>query len=151
MTSTQPTPTTRHRHALPWVLGVGLAFVVVVGMALQTARRRADEGWKSVVTPWEEEWQRSGFVLHGGRQAVEWATTGFLLETETRGGNVFRAWREDQWEGQTLAQTFTLVLRQERNFFGSSIEARLSGGAPRLVEIVRTSFAEVGVDLVVVP
>ena len=147
----RPTPNTRPRHALRWVLGVAFALAVVVGTSLQMARRRALERWDSVVTPWEEEWQRSGFVMHGGRQAVEWATTGFLFETETRGGNVFRAWREDQWEGQTIAQTFTLVLRQERNFFGSSIEARLSGGAPRLEEIVRTSFAEVDVELVVEP
>ena len=43
------TPTTRPRHALRWVLGVRLVFVVVVGVALQLARRRADERWQSGV------------------------------------------------------------------------------------------------------
>ena len=45
----EPTPTPRGRHALRWVLGVGLVFVVVVGMALQVARGMADKRWESVV------------------------------------------------------------------------------------------------------
>ena len=52
----QPTPTTRDRHALRWVLGAGLVFVVVSGMALQVARERADEQWRRVVAHWEETW-----------------------------------------------------------------------------------------------
>ena len=38
VTSMQPTPTTQGRHALRWVLGVALVFVVVVGIGLQVAR-----------------------------------------------------------------------------------------------------------------
>ena len=72
----QVEPTTRDRHALRWVLGVGLVFVVVVAMALQVARRRALARWESVVTPWEDKWQRSGIVLYGGVQAGEWSGPG---------------------------------------------------------------------------
>ena len=45
----EPTPTTRGRHALRWVLSVGLVFVVVVGIALQVARSRADERWDRII------------------------------------------------------------------------------------------------------
>ena len=56
-----PTPTTRHRHALRWVLGVGLVFVVVVGMALQVARRRAEERWNLIVDHWLDN--RTSFLV----------------------------------------------------------------------------------------
>ncbi len=42
MHSMQPISTTLSRNALRWVLGVGLVFVVVVGMSLQAARGGAD-------------------------------------------------------------------------------------------------------------
>ena len=51
VTSMHPTPTTRSHHALRWVLGVGLVFVVVVGMAWHVTQPRADERW--------EQWRKS--------------------------------------------------------------------------------------------
>ena len=168
----QPTPTTRDRHTLRWVLGVGLVFVVVSAMALQMARRQADERWVSVVAHWDESLQRDagwGRVLEGF--PFGYALARFGGQTETLGGNVFRAWRQSRWE----CQWFTLVLRQERSLFGSNTEGRMSGGVlepsgvhitagvhmtmnfgvaertPALVDAIRTLFAEVDVELVVEP
>ena len=49
---------TRGRYALRWVLGVGLVFVVVVGMGLQLARVRAEEQWEIAVTGCNNDWSR---------------------------------------------------------------------------------------------
>ncbi len=149
----EPTPTTRGRHALRWVLGVGLVFVVVVGMALQVARQRADERWESVLRPPDEVML---LILRISLEATLFNTKGpqraahameKITKAATSGGNIFQAWRQHQWEGHK----FILVLRQERSFFGSSIEARMTGGEPALVDAARAIFAAVDVELVVEP
>ena len=68
-----------------------------------------------------------------------------------RGGNVLRAWRQAR-----PASLFTdLVLRQERNLFGSHMEGRVPQGIvrfrPDAVDLARAILAEVGVELVVEP
>ncbi len=129
-----PTPTTRGRHALRWVLGVGLVFVVVIAMSLQAARRRADERWETVIVMWDEY-----------RREVR-PEVAFRLGRETRGGTVFRAWRRVQLSSLHL----NMALRQERDFFGSSIEVRMSEFWPSgYLRRIRSLFAEVDVELVV--
>ncbi len=71
----------------------------------------------------------------------------YCTRRETRGGNMFRAWRRCEWSGLGLP----IVVRQERNFFGSSIEARMPGYAPEQVSALREVFAEVDVELIVEP
>ena len=92
-------PTTKSRHALRWVLGVGLVFVVVVGMALQVAQRRADERWDTVLVHFEE-----GILaeVHATRMLdSSW-------RPETRSGNIFSERRD------RLLLWPILGLRQER-------------------------------------
>ena len=136
-----PTPTTRGRHALRWVLGAALVFVVVVGMALQVARSRADERWESVMSQLRE--------VDGLRTPLWWP------RAETRGGNVFRGWRQVHvygldgpggWGGFE----FALVVRHERSFFGSNMDVRMSGEAG-LVDTVSAIFTELDIELVVEP
>jgi len=129
-----PTPTTRGRHALRWVLGVGLVFVVVSAMALQDARRRADERWVSVVSRLDEEFPSKSWAM--GPRPI------------TRGGTVFREWRQGKWD----FIWYHVVVRQERILFGSYIEARASLDW-NIVK--RANFglllAELDIDLVVDP
>lgn len=133
------TPTTRDRHALRWVLCVGLVFVVVVGMGLQAAQRRADERWADVMSHCEEK----GMGVSDYRMFhVPGIHKSF---SETRGGNIFREWRQGQWVRSTI------VLRQERSLFGSSLEVHMSGGMPWQVDVVRDTFAGVDVEVVVEP
>lgn len=156
-----PTPHTQHRHALRWVLGVGLVFVVVVALTLQVVRRRADERWGSLVMHWNEEWLRNGVLQRVGPQlpVVQQGSDmepiwGLLFAgqvstcSDTSDGNMFRGWRQATRSGSGMC---ALVLRQERNFFGSIIVARMSGGEPEQIEAVRTILAAVDVDLVVEP
>ena len=134
----------RGRHALRWVVGAGLVFVVVSGTTLETARRRAEERWMSVVTYWDEGPPRDG----PGHTSIPISL--FFSGTETRGGTVFQAWRRLQLD----SPGFTIVLRQERNFFGSSVEARISRAGPGLdgmVEHIGNLFAPLDVAVVVEP
>ena len=135
------TPNTRHRHALRWVLGVGLVFVVVVGMALQEARRRADERWNRVYTHCLKE-------MHIQSVKFKQRASGlgsFLFVS--RGGGFFR----DSRLAQLHSLTFSIELRQERSFFGSTFRARLSGGKPEEIAEIRAIFAELDIELVVEP
>ena len=136
------TSTTQGRHALRWVLGVGLVFMVVVGMALQVARSRADERWLAVMSHWEKEWPPLGLVT--SRKTKIFARRQVLLR-DTRGGNLLRAWRQSEWE----SPWFVLVLRQERSLFGNRITARMSGATSGREGAVRDVLAPVDVVLVV--
>ncbi len=136
----QPTPTTRGRHALRWVLGVGLGFVVVVAMALQMARRRADERWVRVVAHFKEAWPRSGAVegWAGSTAALTFA------EEEMGGDSLFGGWRQVVWRGAF----FNLVLLQDRNLFASTIEVEMildNGSQSIRVDVVRGIFTDVDV------
>ena len=120
--------------------------MVVVAMALQVARSRADERWSSVIRHWDEE------AIPGIAPPLLYPTgvaiTIDISKTAPSGGNIFQAWRQHRWEGFTCI----LVLRQERSFFGSRTEAHMTGGEPRLVDAVRNVFAAVEVELeIVVP
>ena len=155
------TPTIRPRHALRWVLSVGLVFVVVVGMGLRMARRQADGRWYSLVSHWNEEWDHSGVLQRIGPQLAVFHPgsgmnpEGFVVVarqgkifSDTSGHNMFRGWRQATRGGGGMC---TLVLRQERSFFGSSIEARMSGCTSMQVESARAVLAELGIEVVVVP
>ncbi len=158
--SVEPDVKVRGRHAQRWMLGVGLVFVVVVGMALQAAQRRAGERWYKVVTHWNEEVYEHevlgimpAFDVAGLPPAM--LPNPFTITTmthgnyfsDTSGGNIFRSWRQSRWEGYTC----TLALRQERGFFGSSTEARMTGGESALVDAARDVFSAVDIELVVEP
>ena len=135
----EPAPNTKGRHALRWVLSVGLVFVVVVGMALQMAQSRADERWVSVLSHCQErELFFADHMVPTGHGVIR----PFF---ETRGGNIFRAWRQGKWVLNSI------VLRQERNFFGSNIEARVHRGFSEQVAAIRAVLAAVDVELVVEP
>ena len=136
----QPTPHPRGRHALRWVLGVAFAFVVVVGMALQVARTRADERWDGVMTHGGREWPLD-YMLKSLKMSHMSDPPPYF--PESRGGNIFRGWREGTWVLKSIG------LRQERNFFGNTIEAHMSGAGPRLLEAVRAILAEVDVEVIV--
>ena len=148
-----PAPNTRGRHALRWVVGVGLVFVVVFGLALQVARQRADERWESVIGHSDEGWGELGprIVIRSleatlGNGGLPGSTgSRRTTNTATSGGNIFLAWRQHQWN----SYNYILVVRQERSLFGSSIEARMTGGEPALVDAARVEFAAVGVELIV--
>ena len=157
-----PTPNTRPRHALHWVLGVGLAFVVVVAMALQVARRRADDQWEMVLAHWEKEWQDCEIWQRFG-PAHQWIELdsapditpsdlgGFSLPGPS-GGGMFSGWR--QYTDSPI--WFNLHLRQEWHYFGSQIEARMNltsfpGPPADLVSVVHAILADVDVELVVEP
>ena len=156
-----PSPTTRGRDAWKWLLGMTLALAVVVGVALQVARRRAGERWFRGVAHWNEEFY-SGEVLQPGIPAFNVLGLppdmvpdfyAFTIRThgtyfsDTSGGNIFQAWRQSRGGSAKCP----LVVRQERNFFGSNIEARISGGEPGQVDAVRAILAAVDVELVVEP
>ena len=157
----QPTPNTRDRHALRWVLGVGLVFVVVCTVVLQVAWQHADERWASlmmalepgfdelVVSPDLSDdsggWYPFGINPEGLRNRGDhmWSDRTW----SDRGGNLFRAWRRYNWNGFG----FLLVVRQDIKFFGSSIEAKMSGGVPRQIDAARAMLAAVDIDLIVEP
>ena len=110
----QPTPNTRGRHALRWVLGVGLVFVVISAMALQVARRRADERWESLLTHWDEacpsphraQWS---IPFDGGWREGNGYDLTELLERTQQEGNMFRVNRRVT----VYAGGIFLFLRQE--------------------------------------
>lgn len=156
-------PNTRPRHALRWVLGVGLVFLVVSAMALQAARRRTDERWERVMAHWEQATRLSNLYKPGHygppptnpppgmgppapsrREPIRYLMD---IGTERTGGNIFWEWRRCQW-GEQFNE---LVLRQERNLFGSRIEARFSRGLPLLADHLREVLAAVDIELVVEP
>lgn len=133
---------------------------------MQVARRQADKQWQALLSHWDES------LRHDARwgRVLEWFPWGtplapYVGQTETLGGNVFRAWRQSKLE----CQWFTLVLRQEQSFFGNNIEGELSRGVvgapgvrirasrgvfehtPALVDAVRIFLGEVSVELVLEP
>ena len=151
----EPTPNIRGRHASWWVVGVGLAFVVVVAMALQVARQRAEDQRENVVTALEaitipaitdpEIDSREGQRESGTDLSSLYELP--YRRRRTSGGNFHQAWNQYDWQGHV----FTLVVRQERAFFGSNIEARISGSVPKQIDAARAILAVVDVDLVVEP
>ena len=142
-------PSTQGRNVLQWMLGLMLVSVLAIGLGLQMARSRADGQWLSVMAQMHE-----GDVLRGGDPSMPPPTSVppitfaplFWPQAETRGGNVFRAWREVHLDGLE----FALVVRQERSFFGSSMDALMSGEAG-LVDTVSAILDRVAVELIVEP
>ena len=133
---------------MPVVLGLMVGFVAVAGICLQMARIRASERWLDVVDCLHKGaiFVNAGLVP-GGPPPTSFQpvlhSPFFFSEAETRGGNFFRAWRR--------FQVGTLVVRQDRSYFGSSMEARMSGGDSRRVAVVRAILAAVDVEVVVEP
>jgi len=124
------------------MLGMMAVSVLAVGIALQVAQRRADERWDSVITHGGREWPLDYMLRSLKMGGIPDPPPYF---PESRGGNIFRGWRQGTWVLESIG------LRQERNFFGNTIEAHMSGAGPRLLEVVRSILAEVGVELVVEP
>lgn len=147
------TPATRDRHALRWVVGVGIVFVVVVVMGLQVVRSRADERWESVLTRWDKAWS-SGSRGHwlntseGGSADMRWLDLTELLDASQQGGNMLRGNRRVLYYrgGGVL-----LTLSQERRHFSSQIDAHLSRAKPGEVDVARAILAEFDIELVVAP
>ena len=146
--------TTRPRHALRWVLGVGLVFVVVVGMALHVVRRRADERWESVLTRWDKAWPSSGnrgFWMNPSEGRSRYSRVfdlTELLDASQQGGNILRGNRRVLY---LMEGGVTLDLGQERSHFSSRIDARLSRAKPDQVEAARAILASFDIELVVEP
>ena len=137
----------RDRHAMRWVLGTALAFLVVVAMGLLSARLQASERWLQAVAYCEEDVQR----IDALESWVGPTPSRFFSETETRGGNVFRGWRRGEWD----ALAYNLVLLQKHNWFGNSIEARMyldvADSRSALADAVRELFAVVSIEVVIEP
>lgn len=114
-------------------------------MALQVARRGADDRWESVLATCREEFPSEHVYLLTGHPnlAPPWP--------RTHGGNIFRGWQTSLWNTPTLS----IRLRQVRNFFGSKVEAQIYGHGdplpPESVAAVRAALAAVDVELVVEP
>jgi hypothetical protein len=142
----------------------------VVGMALHMARRRADERWESVLDHWSEQWHPEptdgGWAgnqcywadFEGGWAAIEsGGPYGVSMEVPRERyseagqseGNLFWGRRWVVWSSW---DSISLVLRQERRFFGTRIEARAYasiGGDPGEFDTARATLADVDVELVV--
>ncbi len=69
----------------------------------------------------------------------------FLGASETTGGTVLRGWTSLQFHNLGA----TLIVKQHRSYFGSSMEAHMSGGTPAHVEAVRVILAAIDVELLV--
>jgi len=130
---TNPTPTPRHRHALRWVVGSALVFVVLVVIVLDVVQRQADERWALALA----HFQDSGWVIS------EVVYIDMLGE-----GTSFR--HECHLStGSWSTGLGMLQLRQFRALFGSRIEARIVEGIePIQVEAVRDFLAAVEIELV---
>ena len=145
------TPKARGRHALLWVLGMAMVFVVVSAMALQAARRSAGERWDSVVLHCVKEGVPDAVLERGVLPATSRPGEASALApypaSEIRGGAFLREWRRRKWE----APTFVLILHQERTLLASRIEALVRGSMPSGEDALRAVFAAVDVELVVEP
>jgi len=128
---------------------------VVVALALQVARQRADQRWQSLETHFGEDWYSADKIWEGAPIQIQ-AVSGRGLATGIPqalvddwpgddGGDMFREWRNAIWRGPG----FWVVLRQERSLFGDSIEAHMYGGLLEDIEPARATLAEFEIELVV--
>ena len=131
--------------------------MVVVAMALQVARSRADERWRSLETHFGEDWLSADKIWGGAPFQIQ-ALSGRVLGEgllqalvsawpSGEGGDMLREWRHAIWRGPG----FWVVLRQERILFGTSIEAHMYGGRLEDIEPARATLAEFDIELVVEP
>ena len=128
---------TRGRHALRWVLGVGLVFVVISAMGLQFARSRADDAWNEALA----RVQNSGWRLQKG---WPYNTDGnFPMATPDVSGNYLRAARH----GFILDSDCAIILTQTRTLFGSHFAAYVVGAYPGHGDALRDIFAAEGIEL----
>ena len=65
----------------------------------------------------------------------------------TQRGNIFRAWRHVLWGDSSTV----IILRQERVFLGSSIEAQFLRGDDAGFSAARDILAELDIELIVEP
>ncbi len=128
-----PTPNTRHRHVLRWVLGSALVFVALVVIVLDVVQRQADERWALALA----HLQDSGWVI-SELDYIDWlgedtsSSRECLLST-----------------GSWSTGLGMLELRQFRASYGSRMEARIVQGIePIQVEAVRDFLAAVDIELV---
>jgi len=124
------------------VLGVGLVFVVVVGSALQAARRRADEAWEGAQAHLQDSgWSVEEFAIRTSDGRIE-------SFTETGSDNYLSAVRECVLSDGECG----IALSQTRTLFGYHIEVTISDTQDAgLVDAARDALAVVGVELTVVP
>ena len=133
-----PTPSSRGRNVLRWVVGAALVFVVVAAMALQVARQRADDAWNEALAHLQDS----------GWEVVELMSL-FSDGTKTRyteqvSGNYLRALRRCE-----LSKGYCdIALSQPRTLFSSHLEAHvIDAEEPGLVDAAREDFAAEGIEL----
>ena len=131
------TPSTRSRHALRWVLGVALAFVVLMLVGLQMAERRAAEEWERALAHLQDSgWKLAEYSIAYSDGRVESGTVSVR-------GNYLGSARECSLGKGPLS----VVLLQHRRFFGSSMRGAIGPFDEAHWTDIEALLQEVGVDI----